>query len=148
MQISFNHNRILSQLPDGMRAHFPVVLTRKYACDIAVISLLRGRTLGNSPSAFRNNLQEVHSEEWLRKQLVYLQDCRRHQDFCLRFQQEVPAYKEACPFPPFPTPRFIYYCSYFHYKLNTDGSWQLMSGKCGAGSLLFLQHPPPSSDQS
>ncbi len=82
------------------------MLTLKYACDIAVISLLRGRTLGNSPTAFRNDLQEVHSEEWLRRQLCYLQDCRRHQDTCINFHQQVPTYQEACPFPPFPTYRY------------------------------------------
>ncbi|KAK2190170.1 hypothetical protein NP493_87g02041 [Ridgeia piscesae] len=38
--------RILDQLPEGVRACFPVVLT--YACDWAVLSSLRARTLGNS----------------------------------------------------------------------------------------------------
>ena len=69
---------MLSQLPDGVRAHFPVILTRKYACDRAVIGLFRSRTLGNSSTALRNNLQEVHCEEWLRKQLCYLTDCERY----------------------------------------------------------------------
>ena len=43
--------RILNQLPEGVRARFPVVLTYKYACDRAVIAALRARTLGNSPTA-------------------------------------------------------------------------------------------------
>ena len=102
--------RILSQLPDGVRAHLPVVLTRKYACDISVISLLRGRTLGNSPTAFRNDLQEVHSQEWLRRQLVYLQDCKHHRDSLLAFRQPVPQYEEAVAFPSFPTPRYKSAC--------------------------------------
>jgi len=42
--------RILDQLPDGVRAQFPVVLTYKYACGRAVVSLLRACTLGNSPT--------------------------------------------------------------------------------------------------
>lgn len=71
-------DRILNQLPCSLRAHFPAVLTRKYACDQAVVTLFRARTLGNSPTALRNNLMEVHSEEWLRKQLVYLGDCAHH----------------------------------------------------------------------
>lgn len=100
-------SRILSQLSDGVKAHFPVILTRMYACDISVISLLRSRTLGNSPSAFRNSLLEVHSEEWLRRQLVYLQDCKRHKDAILSFHQQVPIYEDVCPFPPFPTAAYV-----------------------------------------
>ena len=49
--------RILDQLPEGIRARFPVVLTYKYACDRAVIAALRARTLGNSPTAPRNGPQ-------------------------------------------------------------------------------------------
>ncbi len=104
--IQCNFTRILAQLSDGLKAHFPVVMTRVYACDISVISLLRGRTLGNSPSAFRNNLQEVHSEEWLRKQLIYLQDCKRHKDALLSFHHPVPDYEDARPFHS-PQPRML-----------------------------------------
>ena len=82
--------RILFQLPDGVRAHFPVILTRKYACDISVFSLLRGRTLGNSPNAFRNDLQEMHSEEWLRHQLVYLQRLQAPSRYSPIFQPATP----------------------------------------------------------
>lgn len=70
--------RMLKQLPSALRARFPAVLTRKYACDLAVVTLFRARTLGNSPTALRNNLLEVHSEEWLRRQLSYLGDCAHH----------------------------------------------------------------------
>ena len=62
-------SRMLEQLTDGVRARFPVILTYKYACDFALISLLRARTLGNSPTALQNNIQELHSEEWLRRSL-------------------------------------------------------------------------------
>lgn len=47
-------SRMLEQLADGVRAHFPVVLTRKYACDRAVITLLRSRTLGENNSNNNN----------------------------------------------------------------------------------------------
>ena len=97
--------RMLDQLAEGVRAHFPVVLTRKYACDISVLSLLRGRTLGNSPTALRNMLLEVHSEVWIKKQLLYLQDCKRHRDKCASFLQPIPTYLDPCPFPSFPTPK-------------------------------------------
>ena len=69
--------RILDQLPEGIRARFPVVLTYKYACDRAVIATLRARTLGNSPTAMRNSLQEAHSEAYLRRVTQYLHDCVR-----------------------------------------------------------------------
>ena len=70
--------RMLNQLTDSIRAQFPVILTRKYACDVSVTTLLRSRTLGNSPTALRNEILEVHSAEWLRKHLSYLSDCKRH----------------------------------------------------------------------
>ena len=71
-------NRMLQQLTVDVRSRFPAVLTRKYGCDVAVVGLLRARTLGNSPTALCHNLHEVHSEEWMRKQLSYLGDCERH----------------------------------------------------------------------
>ena len=71
--------RIISQLPDSARARFPAILTYKCACDMALVSLMRARTMGNrlSPTALRMNVLEVHSEEWLKKQLMYLGDCAR-----------------------------------------------------------------------
>jgi len=33
--------------------------------------------MGNSPAALRNAILELHTEEWLCKQLQYLDDCRR-----------------------------------------------------------------------
>ena len=73
--ISWNH-RMLSQLSGGVRARFPALLTRKYTCDQSVVDLLRSRTLGNSPTALRNTLHELHSEEWLRAQLDCLTACQ------------------------------------------------------------------------
>ena len=75
---SYNENRIMNQLVDAKRAHFPAVLTYKKACDRSVITMLRGRTLGNSSSALRNGILEIHSEEWLKKKLIYLSDCKAH----------------------------------------------------------------------
>ena len=75
--ISWDH-RMLDQLADGVRARFPILMTRKYACDESVVALLRSRTVGNSPTALRNTLHELHSEEWLRRQLDYLSCCQRH----------------------------------------------------------------------
>ena len=44
---------------------------------MAVMTLLCGWTLGNSPTILCHNLQEVHSKEWVRQQLIYLGDCER-----------------------------------------------------------------------
>ena len=79
--------RILDLLPSGVRYKFPVVLTYKYACDVAVISLLRSRTLGNSPSALQNNICELHSEEWMRRCADYLSACKQHKAAALAFHQ-------------------------------------------------------------
>lgn len=66
--------RILGQLPDGLWTRFPVVMTHKFACDVAVVSLLRSRTLRNSSTALHNNILELQSEEWSRQYLWYLSD--------------------------------------------------------------------------
>jgi len=39
-------SRVMDQLTDGMKAQFCVVLTHKYACDRAVVAMMRPRTLG------------------------------------------------------------------------------------------------------
>ena len=70
--------RLLEQLPDGRRGLFPAVLTHKLACDRSIIVRLRGRTLGNSPTACRNSVAEVHEEEWAAKAIAYYDDCHRH----------------------------------------------------------------------
>ena len=71
--------RLVDQLSDGLRGRYPVVTSRKSACDRAVIGLLRGRTLGNSPTALCRAIAERHSEEYSLRVLAYLADCRRHQ---------------------------------------------------------------------
>ncbi len=48
--LSWDH-RLLDQLSAGVQAHFTTTLPHKYACEEAVVALLRDRTLGNSPSA-------------------------------------------------------------------------------------------------
>ena len=62
--------------------------------------------MGNSPTALRMNVLEVHSEEWLKKQLMYLGDCaraKRGQDLGLPPTE----YAEAPPFPFFPTAQWF-----------------------------------------
>ena len=78
-------------------------MTRKYACDQSVIALLHSHTLGNSPTALRNTLHEIHSEEWLRNQLAYLTRCQRNKNSYQSLHLPVPEYQKPLPFPPFPT---------------------------------------------
>ena len=63
--------RMLEQLPYHMRVQFPAILTYQYACDNAVIALLKSRTLGNSSHALKNILLEKHSEQWMECHLQY-----------------------------------------------------------------------------
>ena len=100
--ISWSH-QMLDQLADEWKSYFPAVLTRKYACDKTIISMLRSRTQGNSPSALRNKIKELHSEEWLSRQLRYLTDCERHQKGLVMLLEESPSYELPPPFPSFPS---------------------------------------------
>ena len=99
--------RMLEQLSTGVRARFPVVLTHKYACDEAIVGLLRARTLDNSPTALRHNLMEAHSGEWLRRQLMYLSACEGHRRGHQALGLHIPTYEEAPPFPIFPTAKWF-----------------------------------------
>lgn len=67
---------ILKQLDVAHRRLFPVVLTRRAACDTKVITLLRSRTLGNSPTGLMTSIQEIHAEEHLTRCLLYLTHCK------------------------------------------------------------------------
>ncbi|KAL1276101.1 hypothetical protein QQF64_035724 [Cirrhinus molitorella] len=66
---------VLQQLDLGHRSEFRVILTRKYACDMRVIRLLRERSLGNSPTRVIKQLRENHSEEWLKRLARYTTQC-------------------------------------------------------------------------
>ncbi|XP_073689484.1 uncharacterized protein [Garra rufa] len=66
---------VLQQLDLGHRSEFRVILTRKYACDMRVIRLLRERSLGNSPTRVIKQLRENHSEEWLQRLARYTTQC-------------------------------------------------------------------------
>ncbi|KAG9283218.1 hypothetical protein AMEX_G1968 [Astyanax mexicanus] len=66
---------VLQQLDLAHRSEFRVILTRKYACDIRVIRLLRERGLGNSPTRLLKQLKENHTEEWLHRVARYTTEC-------------------------------------------------------------------------
>ena len=113
-------SRILGQLSDGVRARFPVLMTRKYACDQIVIALLHSRTLGNSPTALRNTLHEIQSEEWLRRQLDSLSCCLRHQKSMKALNLPIPDYPKPTPFPPFRQPN-----GFWLLTSETSGGWMV-----------------------
>ena len=102
--------RILDQLPYPVRLKFPAVLTYKYACDYSVISLLRSRTLGNSPTALHNNLHELHSECWLRKHAEYLRNCVQHADGLSSLHLPSQKYDTADEFKAVPSPKWFLAC--------------------------------------
>ncbi|XP_052466492.1 uncharacterized protein LOC128022731 [Carassius gibelio] len=93
---------VLQQLDLAHRSEFRVILTRKYACDIRVLRLLRERGMGNGPVRIIGQLRENHSEEWLKRALRYTSECVAFFDnrglHPLHFQEppplaSVPSYK-------------------------------------------------------
>ncbi|XP_052450243.1 uncharacterized protein LOC128011639 [Carassius gibelio] len=93
---------VLQQLDLAHRSEFRVILTRKYACDIRVLRLLRERAMGNGPVRIIGQLRENHSEEWLKRALRYTSECVAFFDnrglHPLHFQEppplaSVPSYK-------------------------------------------------------
>ena len=99
--------RLLNQLSDGQHSKFIVLLTRRYACDQSVVSLLRARTIGNSSTAVANNIHELHTNEWLLRHTAFLSDCERHKRSLQSFNQPVREYDEATLPPKFPQPRWF-----------------------------------------
>ena len=69
---------ILNQLSELYLQQFPAVLAYKLGCNRNVFALLRGRTLGNSPTALSNAILELLTDEWPCNQLCYLDECRRY----------------------------------------------------------------------
>jgi hypothetical protein len=41
---------------------------------------MRARTMGNSPTAVIYDVMELHLEEWMRRTIEYLDDCKRHKN--------------------------------------------------------------------
>lgn len=100
-------SRMLNQLSDGVRARFPVILTRKYACDISIVTLLRARTFGNSPSALQSNIRELHSQQWLQKTLSYLTDCDRQRKTLTALGQTQVNFDAVPSIQTFPTAKWF-----------------------------------------
>lgn len=99
--------RLLQQLPDDVKARFPVVLTRKFAADQSIAALLRARTIGNSPTALCNDVHELHTEEWMRNTVAYLSDCKRHKTDRERMKQPSCTYDPPPELKNPPTPKWF-----------------------------------------
>ena len=104
--IAYDH-RIMEQLPYVLRSRFPAVLTYKYACDRSVVSMLRSRTVGNSPSALQAMLLELHTENWLRKQTEYLNECLLHSKGIQGLADPESSYQKADGFKVIPKAKWF-----------------------------------------
>ncbi|XP_036068024.1 uncharacterized protein LOC112151922 [Oryzias melastigma] len=88
--------QILQQLDLPHRSEFRVILTRRYACDIRVIRLLRERGLGNSSARLIAQLKQNHSEEWLQRVSRYTSECAAF----MASQSLLPLHFQEPPNPP------------------------------------------------
>jgi hypothetical protein len=75
-------------------------------CDLSVVTLMRSRSLGNSPTALCNEINEIHSKEWMRRTTDYLSDCKKHKEIPLKLVETVP-YDSPPVFKPTPTPKWF-----------------------------------------
>jgi hypothetical protein len=98
---------LLGQLPDAYQVRFPVILTRKYACDRAVVNLMRARTLGNSPTAVCHDVHEMQTEDWMRSTITYLTDCERHKKSHRQLNLSVSEYQDPPDFKSPPNPKWF-----------------------------------------
>ena len=105
---------VLDQLDPGHRSQFPVIVTRKSACAVRVIRLLRQRGLGNSPTLLRKKLLEQHDESRLTKTIQYLTDCSKFK----KGTTSLHLVPEAIERPPAPIPIPTYHWLQFVYCLD------------------------------
>ena len=100
----------MSQLPDDLLDRFPAILTRKFAIDKSIVGLMRGRTLGNSPTAACHAIQELHAAEWMQATERYLSDCKRHKESRKQFTTDSFSYSKPPPFTCIPQPPWFLSC--------------------------------------
>ena len=102
--------RLLQQLPVDVVSRFPVVLTYKYACEVSVVSMLRARSLGNSSTALQKKIKELHSEDWMRKTISYLANCKRHKVTHAQFNMPPVHYPQEKPMKSIPSAKWFLAC--------------------------------------
>ncbi|XP_048048328.1 uncharacterized protein LOC125269464 [Megalobrama amblycephala] len=101
--LSWSH-AVLQQLDLAHRSEFRVILTRKYACDIRVLRLLRERGMGNGPVRIISQLRENHSEEWLKRVARYTSECVAFLD---NPGLHPPHFQEPPPLAPVPSYKWL-----------------------------------------
>lgn len=101
------NRRLLQQLPVDVVSRFPVVLTYKYACDVSVVSMLWARSLGNSST---KKIKELHSEDWMRKTISYLANCKRHKVTHAQFNMPPVHYPQEKPMKSVPSAKWFLAC--------------------------------------
>ena len=100
-------SRLLSQLPYGTQLKFPAVLTYKYAVDKNLLIDLRARTLGNSPTSIHTLINLKHSDSYIKRSVMYLEDVKRHQAALKIHCCPAVTYSEVPPMTPVPTPKWF-----------------------------------------
>jgi len=91
-------SRIINQLPFYLQVQFPAVLTSKYACDNSVITLMKSRKLSN----LVRMLLEMHSEQWIKNHMEYLEMCEKYKTKLTLFQKDQITFKAFPPFKELP----------------------------------------------
>ena len=99
--------RLLNQLPFALKCKFPARLTYHYAVDKNVLTMLRSRTLGNSPTAIQKTILELHSEAWMKNSMTFLQGCVRHQSGLPSLLDQDATFDEVPSFKAIPTPQWF-----------------------------------------
>ena len=100
-------SRLMSQLPYGTQLKFPAVLTYKYAVDKNLLIDLRARTLGNSPTSIHTLVNLKHSESYIKRSVMYLEDVKRHRAALKMHCCPAVTYSEVLPMTPVPTPKWF-----------------------------------------
>ena len=62
--------------------------------------MMRPRTLGNTSNFIRQVIDELHSEEWGKKVMLYLADCELHKRGCVLRGKQAPVYQSPPRYRP------------------------------------------------
>ncbi|XP_076851096.1 uncharacterized protein LOC143501317 [Brachyhypopomus gauderio] len=95
---------ILDQLDPVHREMFPAILTYRLSCDKEVVSLMRGRTLGNSVTSLYKHLCVRHRQQWLTQSSEYLSVLKK---FLVPGTDPSTITHQLPPMVPVPTPKWL-----------------------------------------
>ena len=80
-----------------------MLILNRYACNKKLVTMMRERTLGNSSTSLIKKLNELHSEEWLRRTARYLSACEAFHAFA----PDTTTIASPPPLHPLPHPRWL-----------------------------------------